>query len=140
MSNPPVMTHAMAMAVYERCRQHALEKGHRITVTVVDKAGRLMLTIRDDGTGFFTPDTSRGKAVASAGFRRRTADIDKEAGQGFYAAVPVLLPGQILTSPGGSPIIVRGEVVGGVGVGGAPAEMDQEIADIGAAAAEAVSS
>jgi len=35
-----------------------------MTVTVVDEAGRLVLIARGDGTGFFTPETSRAKTVA----------------------------------------------------------------------------
>ena len=35
-----------------------------MTVTVVDEAGRLVLSARGDGTGFFSPETSRAKAMA----------------------------------------------------------------------------
>ena len=37
-----------------------------MTVTVVDEAGRLVLSARGDGTGFFTPETSKAKAVVAA--------------------------------------------------------------------------
>ncbi|MFT4261756.1 MAG: heme-binding protein [Nocardioides sp.] len=128
----PRMSLAMAMTVLRGCQEYAAERGHTVTVSVVDAAGRLMLTVRGDGTGFFTPETSRGKAVAAAGFRRRTSDLDREAGSGFFAAVPALLTDQILTSPGGAPLLLEGGIIGAVGVGGAPAEVDQECADAGA--------
>ena len=40
--------------------------GTPMTVTVVDEAGRLVLRARGNGAGFFTPETSRAKAVAGA--------------------------------------------------------------------------
>ena len=44
-----------------------------MTISVVDEAGRLVLTARGDGTGFFSPETSRAKAMAAASFKKRTA-------------------------------------------------------------------
>ena len=38
--------------------------GSPMTVTVVDEAGRLVLSARGDGTGLFTPETSKATAVA----------------------------------------------------------------------------
>lgn len=128
------MTLEFAEAAVRGARAKAAELGVSATVTVVDAAGRLILSSRADGTGFFTTDTSRAKAVASAGFRVRTADIDLDSHGGFFAAVPSLLPGQILTSPGGTPIVRDGVIIGAIGIGGAPAELDQVCADAGAAA------
>lgn len=126
------MTLEIAETVQRAARAKAEELGVRITVTVVDAAGRLILSSRADGTGFFTTDTSRAKAVAAAGFRLRTADIDLGSHGGFFAAVPSLLAGQVLTSPGGSPLVLKEVIIGGIGIGGAPAELDQVCADAGA--------
>src|SRR5918992_5453954 len=54
---------------------HAKSKGLSITVSVVDKAGRLVITMKGDGTGFLTPETSKAKAVAAAAFRTATRDL-----------------------------------------------------------------
>ena len=58
----------------ERLRDYmkarAKELGSPMTVTVVDEGGRLVLCARGDGTGFFTPETSKAKAVAAAAFKR----------------------------------------------------------------------
>ena len=53
-----------------------------MTVTVVDEAGRLVLSARGDGTGFFSPETSRAKAMAAAAFKKRTAEFADLGGQG----------------------------------------------------------
>ena len=107
-----------------------------MTVTVVDEAGRLVLSARGDGTGFFSPETSRAKAMAAAAFKKRTAEFaDLVAKGGFWSTVPTILQGQILPTLGGSPIVKGGRVIGAIGCGGGTGEQDQECSDAGAAAA-----
>jgi glc operon protein GlcG len=110
--------------------------GTPMTVTVVDEAGRLVLSARGDGTGFFTPETSRAKAVAAAAFRRTTAEMNAAAATAFsfFQVVPTITQGQVLTTLGGAPIVRGGRVIGGIGCGGGTGEQDQECADAGAAA------
>jgi len=76
-----------------------------MTVTVVDEAGRLVLSVRGDRTGFFTPETSRAKAVAAAAFRRPTKELAELVAQGgFWAPVPAVQQGQLLPTLGGTPL------------------------------------
>jgi len=91
--------------------------GTSMTITVVDEAGRLVLCARGDGTGFFTPETSRAKAVAAAAFRQVTSALAGLGGKGwgFWQAMPTVLAGQALPTPGGSPIARGGRVIGGIG-------------------------
>ena len=114
----------------------ARELGTPITVTVVDEAGRLVLSARGNGTGFFTPETSRGKAVAAAAWRRSTKEMAEAAPEYslFWNALSGLVPGQVLPSTGGVPISVDGRVIGAIGCGGGTGEQDQQCALAGAAA------
>jgi glc operon protein GlcG len=114
----------------------ARELGTPMTVAVVDEGGRLVLCARADGTGFFTPETARAKAVAAAAFRRSTTELAELAAKGsaFWKTVPVILEGQALPTPGGAPILRSGRVIGGIGCGGGTGEQDQQCADAGAAA------
>ena len=106
-----------------------------MTVTVVDESGRLELSARGDGTGFFSTETSRAKAMAAASFKKRTAELaELVAKGGFWSIVPTVLQGQILPTLGGSPIVRSGRVIGAIGCGGGTGEQDQECADAGAAA------
>ena len=94
-----------------------------------------MLSARGDGTGFFSPETSRAKAMAAAAFKRRTGELaDLVAKGGFWSTVPTILQGQILPTLGGSPIVKGGRVIGAIGCGGGTGEQDQECSDAGAAA------
>ena len=129
------MTLEMAETAVKAAQAKARALRAPMTVTVVDEAGRLVLSARGDGTGFFSPETLRAKAMAAASFRKRTAELaDLVAKGGFWAVVPTVLQGQILPTLGAAPITRGGRVIGAIGCGGGTGEQDQECADAGAAA------
>jgi uncharacterized protein GlcG (DUF336 family) len=107
-----------------------------MTVSVVDEGGRLVLCARGDGTGFFTPETSKAKAVAAAAFKRSTTELAEVAAKGsaFWKTVPVILEGQALPTPGGAPLVRGGRIIGAIGCGGGTGEQDQQCADAAVAA------
>jgi uncharacterized protein GlcG (DUF336 family) len=94
------------------------------------------LSARGDGTGFFTPETSRGKAVAAAAFKRPTKDMAqlRESALAFWGNVATVLGGEALPSIGGVPVVAGGKVIGAVGCGGGTGEQDHQCAAAGAAA------
>lgn len=130
------LTLEMAEQALRAAQARARELGTPMTVTVVDEGGRLVLCARADATGFFTPETSRAKAVAAAAFRRSTTELAELAAKGsaFWKTVPVILEGQALPTPGGTPLVRGGRVIGGIGCGGGTGEQDQQCADAGAVA------
>jgi len=130
------LTLELAEQAVRAAQAKARALGSPMTITVVDEAGRLVLSARGDGTGFFTPETSRAKAVAAAAFRKSTTELGELANKGsaFWRTVPVILEGQALPTPGGAPLVRGGRVVGGIGCGGGTGEQDQDCADAGAAA------
>jgi glc operon protein GlcG len=129
------MTLQMAETAVRAAQDKAKTLGTPMTVTVVDEAGRLVLSARGDGTGFFTPETSRAKAVAASAFKRPTKELAELVAQGgFWALVPTVLQGQALPTLGGTPIVRGGQVIGGIGCGGGTGQQDQECSDAGAAA------
>ena len=130
------LTLEMAEQALRAARERARELGSPMTVTVVDEGGRLVLCARGDDTGFFTPETSRAKAMAAAAFRMSTADLAERVQKGgpFWTHVGSAIPGQLLPSHGAVPIVVGGRVIGAIGCGGGTGEQDQECAAAGAAA------
>ena len=129
------MTLQVAETAVRAAQDKAKALGTPMTVTVVDEAGRLVLSARGDGTGFFSPETSRAKAVAAAAFKRPTKELAELVAQGgFWALVPTVLQGQALPTLGGTPIVSGGQVIGGIGCGGGTGQQDQECSDAGAAA------
>jgi uncharacterized protein GlcG (DUF336 family)/mannose-6-phosphate isomerase-like protein (cupin superfamily) len=101
-------------------------------VAVVDEGGNLMALERLDGTFAAGANISIGKARTAVLFKKPTKvfeDIIKN-GRNSMVALNDFTPLQ-----GGIPIVVDGEVVGGVGVSGAAsAQQDEELAIAGAGA------
>ena len=106
--------------------------GYRVSVSVVDRAGVLRAMGRADGAGPHTVDSSRKKAYTAASLRRPTSELAD-----LIMKVPTLqalrdINGEILILGGGLPIETNGEVIGGIGVGGAPgAHLDDACAQEG---------
>ena len=106
--------------------------GYRVSVSVVDRAGVLRAMARADGAGPHTVDSSRKKAYTAASFRRPTTELAE-----LLNKVPTLQPlrdinDEVLMLGGGLPIEIGGEIVGGIGVGGAPgAHLDDACAQAG---------
>lgn len=99
-------------------------------IAVVDDGGNLVALERLDGTFSAGANISIGKAKTAVMFKRPTKffeDVIKN-GRTAMVALPDFTPLQ-----GGVPIMVDGQVIGGVGVSGAmSAQQDEELAIAGA--------
>jgi len=131
------MTLEIAERAARAARAKAAEIGVSMTVSVVDEAGRLVLTLKGDGTGFLSTETSRAKAVAAVAFRRSTRELVElqKTNPVFWAALPAVARGEALPSTGAAPITVDAAVIGAIGCGGGTPDQDHECAAAGAAAA-----
>lgn len=124
-----------AAAAVEKCGKD----GYRVSAAIVDRAGVLRAQLREDGAGPHTIDSSRKKAYTAASLRRPTSELAE-----LMTRVPALhslghMNESILMLGGGLPIEILGEVVGGLGVGGAPgAHLDDACAQAGLDAIGAV--
>ena len=100
-------------------------------IAVVDDGGNLMALERIDGTFAAGANISIGKARTAVLFKRPTKffeDVVVAKGRTAMVALNDFTPLQ-----GGVPIVVDGEIVGGVGVSGAAsAQQDEELALAGA--------
>lgn len=96
-----------------------LDKGYAVTTTVVDRAGTVRAVQRADNAGPHTVDASRAKAYTSASAKNTTLVMMENAQKNPAAATLVYLPGMLLVG-GGVPVKVGNEVIGAVGIAGAP--------------------
>ena len=116
---------AAAQAVIEIGR----EKGLFLAVSVVNRDGITKVILSDDGVGPMGVETSRRKAYTAAVTGMPTTIFAKFASSPEVAAAPPhLIDAQLLPMPGGWPIVVDGEVIGGIGVGGADGVTDDNVA------------
>lgn len=105
-------------------------------IAVVDAGGNLMALERLDGTFAAGANISIGKARTSVLFQKPTKVFEDIINKGRTAMAA--LPDSFFTPlQGGIPVVVDGQIVGGVGVSGASsAAQDEELAIAGANAAK----
>jgi glc operon protein GlcG len=109
-------------------------------IAVVDAGGNLMALERIDGTFAAGATISIGKARTAVLFQKPTKVFEEIINKGRTAMAA--LPDSFFTPlQGGVPVILNGEIIGGVGVSGASsAAQDEELAIAGAEAAKSFSS
>ncbi|MBS0512855.1 MAG: heme-binding protein [Proteobacteria bacterium] len=104
------------------------EKGYAVAVTVVDRAGQVRAVQRADNAGVHTLEASRAKAYTSASAKNTTLAMMEGAQKNPAAANLVHIPGFLLLG-GGVPVKVGNEVIGAIGIGGAPGgHLDEQCA------------
>ena len=117
-----------AAAAVEACEA----QGFLVSAAVVDRGGNLQALLRADGAGPHTTDSSFKKAYTALTLREPTGElaqliVDLPQAQGLRD-----MNENILILGGGLPIEFGGEVVGGIGVGGAPGgNLDEACAEAG---------
>ena len=127
-----VLPLSLATKALQSAMEACKKDGYRVSVSIVDRAGVLRAMSRADGAGSHTVDSSRKKAYTAASSRRPTTELAE-----LIAKVPTVqalreMNPEILILGGGLPIEMSGEVVGGIGVGGAPgAHLDDACAQAG---------
>jgi uncharacterized protein GlcG (DUF336 family) len=119
---------AMARAIAEGAVQQCRNDNYHVTATVLDRAGQVRVILRDDGSSPATIDTSRRKAYTARVFRQTTAEFAQRV-----SANPALTEiTDVITLAGGVPIKVGDDVIGAVGVSGAPGgDKDEACANAG---------
>jgi uncharacterized protein GlcG (DUF336 family) len=123
---------AMARTIAEATIAECKSKGFATSAAVVDRAGQVLVILRDEQATFQTVEMARRKAYTARMFRTSTLEFQKRT-----ANDPTLLPqrdvSDILALGGGVPIQAGTEVIGGVGSSGSSQEMDDACARAGIA-------
>lgn len=127
---------AGAEVVLEAARAKAAAMGLRVNVAVVDDGGHPVAFARMDGARPASGYTALTKAVTAAMFRQATGPAPAKGEPNLLLSLS--LPAAAAASggkgtplKGGVPIVIDGQVVGAVGVGGGTGEQDVEVAKAG---------
>jgi uncharacterized protein GlcG (DUF336 family) len=123
---------ALAKTIAEATLAECKSKGFNTAAAVVDRAGQVLVILRDEQGTAQMAEMARRKAYTARMFRVSTMEFQKRT-----ASDPGLLPQRdvedILALGGGIPIQVGGDTIGGVGSSGSSQETDDTCARAGLA-------
>jgi uncharacterized protein GlcG (DUF336 family) len=111
----------MALAIAETA---LAECGQRVSVAVVDRAGRLRVFLQGDGAAPHNIELARRKAYTARTFGRTSWEWAQRTETGAVQGQRELA--EVIPLQGGVPIKVGEETIGGVGLSGAPNGGPQE--------------
>ncbi|GAB6067495.1 hypothetical protein JCM13664_08130 [Methylothermus subterraneus] len=95
-------------------------KGYAVSAAVVDAGGHLLALLRSPKAGPHTADSSRRKAYTALSLGKPTHELARMVAKDPEIQALRDMNEIILILGGGLPIRIDGQVVGGIGVGGAP--------------------
>jgi uncharacterized protein GlcG (DUF336 family) len=121
----------MAKTIAEGALAECKEKGFSTAVAVVDRAGQVLVILRDEQATAQQAEMARRKAYTARMFRMTTLEFQKRTADPAYAAQRDVA--DILALGGGVPIQIGNDIIGGVGSSGSSQEQDDACAKAGVA-------
>jgi uncharacterized protein GlcG (DUF336 family) len=120
-----------AKVMIEAARKASEEVNALETICVVDDGGYVVAMERMNGARITGPEIAMAKAFTAGGHKRSTHLFNQPGGPasttGEAFGIHVMIPGKFAIFVGGFPIVVNGEVVGGIGVSGGNGEQDTAV-------------
>ncbi len=115
----------LATASLERCRAD----GFKVSITVLNRHARTAVVLSDDGVNPHTIENSLRKAYTAFTTRAPSVELGKRPQPGLAG---FMLLDKITPGEGGLPIFAGKELVGSIGISGAPGgEKDSACAQVG---------
>ena len=127
-----ILSLAMAKSIAEATLAECKSKGFHTAVAVVDRAGQVLVLLRDEQTTAQVAEMARRKAYTARMFRMTTAEFQKRTTPDQPLAAQRDIA-DILALSGGVPIKAGDETIGGVGSAGSTLETDDACAKAGVA-------
>lgn len=110
----------VALTIARGAVESCAAKGYAEFAVVVDRDGDTIVAIRGDNAAPHTMENARRKAYTAMSFRTPTTEYAKRfADNNPVIRQQVTLP-NVIAIPGGLPIKIGDEVIGGVGASGSP--------------------
>jgi uncharacterized protein GlcG (DUF336 family) len=128
------MTPETALKAVTAALADCRKRGYQVAVAAVDRGGVVQALLRDRFAGAHTPDTALGKAWTAVSFRTDTLALAQQTQAGQPSSGIRNLP-RVVAVGGGEPIEAGGNLIGALGVSGAPGgDADAACARAGVAA------
>ena len=122
----------MAKMIAEATLAECKSKGFNTAAAVVDRAGQVLVVLRDEQATAQVAEMARRKAYTARMFRISTMEFEKRTAGDSPIAAQRDLP-DILALSGGVPIQVGNDTIGAVGSAGSTLETDDACAKAGIA-------
>jgi uncharacterized protein GlcG (DUF336 family) len=113
------LSYPIAKTIAEGALADCKARGYPVSVVVVDRGGDIKVAMRDDNAGPHTMENARRKAYTALTFKMTTEEFVKEMATRPVRREQTTLP-NVIAIPGGVPIKVGNDVIGGVGLSGSP--------------------
>src|SRR5262245_6531472 len=121
-----------ARLIMAAASRRAATLGVPMDIAVVDDGGHLIAFNRMDGAKLSSIDIAVSKAWTAACARRPTHDYAEIAGPGKPAfGIHISNGGRFMIVGGGLPIVLDGQVIGGIGCSSGTVQQDREVAAAG---------
>lgn len=114
-----------AFKISNEAIKEARKQKVNVSIVVLDRSGNVLVILKDDNAGLHTVDTAKRKAYTALTFKTTSAEFGKRAAN--FAALKEIT--DTITLPGGIVIKDKDEIIGSIGIGGAPSgKIDEDIA------------
>jgi uncharacterized protein GlcG (DUF336 family) len=131
-----VTTHRLSEGAVLKMLKVSIEKARELRtpvgVGIVDAGGHLRAWVLMDGAPPFAFDSVVKKARTAAYIGQPSGQLPADIGMNLAVSIP-----DFSNLPGGFPIVMNAEILGGIAAGGGPVELDIAIAKAGIAAIQA---
>ncbi|MGR3515044.1 MAG: GlcG/HbpS family heme-binding protein [Paracoccaceae bacterium] len=119
------LTHAATLKMLDAAVARAEAMRQPQCIVIVDASGETLAQLRMTGAKYLSLKSARTKARTAASIGVPTTEIPEAVGLAIAAATD----GAVTRLPGGLPIRVDGELVGGIGIGSGSGDQDIEVAE-----------
>lgn len=119
------LTHDGSMKMLAAAIAKATEIGQPQCIVIVDASGETLAQLRMTGAKFISLKSARTKARTAASNRVPSSKVP----EGFRTPIAFATDGEVTGIGGGLPIVIDGQVLGGVGIGSGSGEQDMAVAN-----------
>ncbi|WP_079415406.1 GlcG/HbpS family heme-binding protein [Thiomonas intermedia] len=122
-----IITPEVALKAAQAAKAECAKRGWQVAVTVTDPSGLPLVMLRDRYAGWHTVEAADGKARTAASWRQATSAVAVGLNRPDSPEQAIKsLPGVVMVG-GGLPIDAAGQMVGTIGVSGAPGGANHDI-------------
>lgn len=124
------LTHEAVLEMMHAAVNKAAEIGQPQCIVIVDASGEMLGQLRMTGAKFLSLKSATSKARTAASNRAQSANVPQD----FRTPIAFATGGEVTGLPGGLPIKIDGDVIGGIGIGSGSGEQDIAVGNAALAA------